>query len=96
MDNADDIDIVIKGITFFRSYYESLADLEAESRLRLYDAIFAYAFDGTEPDLTNIESVVFRLIRPTIDKSISKYRNSVKNGRKCVGKDPSDAQTDPR
>ena len=44
MDNADDIDIVIKGITFFRSYYESLAGLEAESRLRLYDAIFAYAF----------------------------------------------------
>lgn len=95
MDNKSD-EIEIKGFTFFKSYYESLSDLDPDSRLHLYDAIFAYAFEGKNSELSGLESVVFRLIRPTIDKSISKYRNSVKNGRKCVGKDPSDAQTDPR
>ena len=78
----DNNDIEIKGFTFFRSYYESLSDLEPESRLRLYDAIFAYAFDGAIPELSNVESVVFKLVKPTIDKSIQKYVSSVKNGQK--------------
>lgn len=93
MDNADDIKI--KGFTFFRSYYESLSALDPDSRLRIYDAIFAYAFDGITPQLSNIESVVFKLILPTLDTSIKKYINSVRNGRKCVSKDPSEPQTHP-
>lgn len=95
MDNEE---IVIKGFTFFRSYYESLSDLEPESRLRLYDSIFAYAFDGAIPDLSNVESVVFKLVKPTIDKSIQKYISSMQNGKKGGrgGKDdPAGTQRNP-
>ena len=94
----DSEEIKINGFTFFRSYYESLSDLDPEPRLRIYDAIFGYAFDGIAPQLSNVESVVFKLVKPTIDKSIQKYISSVQNGKKGGrgGKDdPAGTQRNP-
>ena len=35
-------------LTFFRSYYESVRLMSNENRLKMYDSIFAYAFENKE------------------------------------------------
>lgn len=53
--------------TFFRSYYEVLAELpEAEFKAAVM-AICAFALDGAEPELTGLPSTIFRLIRPVLE-----------------------------
>lgn len=59
-------------LTFFRSYYESVRLMSNENRLKMYDAIFAYAFENKEvlEDTTLIST--FIIIKALIDKEMSK------------------------
>lgn len=71
--------------TFYRSYYESLKNTPPETRLALYDAIGAYALDGTEPELTGIELSIFTLIRPTLDTGRRKAESGKTGGKQGKG-----------
>lgn len=65
------------------SYYEALRPLPDDMRLQLYDAIFDYAFRGTEPEgLSPVLNGYFALLRPNLDSSIKHYAASVGNGKK--------------
>lgn len=68
-------------ITFFESYYRSVADQPDDARLSFYESIFAYAFDGTEPSLTGVLSMAFTLVKPTIDSSIRLSKRNADNRR---------------
>lgn len=57
-----------KQFTFYRSFYDAANQLSKRSRLDLYEAIMAYALDGTEPELTDKkQKAAFILTRPVLD-----------------------------
>lgn len=66
--------------TFYRSYYESLQDLDKEDRLIIYEAIMNYMFNGIEPTLDGIPKIIYGLIRPTLLKSKKLSENGKKGG----------------
>ena len=66
---------------FYRSFYESVSELDDADRLGVYDAIIRFALDGIEPELTGISSALFKAFRPQILANIRKYQNGIKGGR---------------
>ncbi len=61
-----------KAVLFFLSYFEALQDLKPMQQLEAYNAIFQYAFHGTEPKLSKTVKPLWTLIKPTIDSSMKK------------------------
>ncbi len=63
----------MNGFTFFRNYYEAVSDpgneLTLEEQGAIYNAIFAYMFDDTEPDLRGASKMAFNLLRVSLDRS---------------------------
>jgi hypothetical protein len=79
----------INGIVFLRSYYEAVEELEGNDKLEMYEAIFNLVFNGIEPNFTKkYLNGYFKLIQPTLMSSITRYKNSVENGKKG-GRKPS-------
>ena len=73
----------VGGFTMLPSYYDALRPLPDDMRLQMYDAIFDYAFRGTEPEgLSPVLNGYFALLRPNLDSSIKHYAASVGNGKK--------------
>lgn len=70
-----------KGFTFFQSFYFALRALPDMDRLKLFDAICCFAFDGEEPQLPENLQPFFELMRPNIEKSIADRDNGSKGGR---------------
>jgi hypothetical protein len=71
-----------KQFTFFGSFRDALIRIKnKKDRCDAYDAIIAYALDGTEPDLDTLSdaaAMALILIRPTLDSSRKKAENSSK------------------
>lgn len=63
----------VNGFTFFKNYYDAINDpengLTEEEQGKLYNAIFAYMFEGKEPSLKGVCRLAFNLIKPSLDKS---------------------------
>ena len=71
------------GFVFLHSYYDSLKGLASTKRLRLYDAIMQYVFEGVEPELAQKElSALFTAMKPNIDSACRRYDANVQNGIK--------------
>lgn len=70
---------------FYRSFYEAIKELPLDNQALIYDAIFSYALDFTEKDLTGICKTVFTLIKPQLDANNKRYKN---------GKEPKTKQTE--
>lgn len=66
---------------FLRSQWEGVHDLPEDRRLAAYEAIFSYAFDGTEPSLTGAEMAFVRQIMAVTDSNNKKYQGGKKGGR---------------
>lgn len=68
---------------FFNSYYDAIRELPDEEQGQIYKAIIDYALDQIEPNgLSFIGKMCFKLIKPTIDASLSRYDANVENGKK--------------
>lgn len=65
---------------FYRSFYEGIRELNFEQQGKVYNAIFGYALNGEEPNLTGAEKAAFVLIKPQIDANNTKYENGKKGG----------------
>lgn len=65
---------------FYRSFFEAIEEVEAESQLPIYRAIAMYALDKKEPKLTGLAKVLWRLIKPQIDANWQKFENGCKGG----------------
>lgn len=66
---------------FLRSQWEGVHDLPEDRRLAAYEAIFGYAFDGTEPSLIGAEMAFVRQIMAVTDSNNKKYQGGKKGGR---------------
>lgn len=59
---------------FYRSFYEAVKDLPPENQVEVYTAIFEYALNFKELELTGISKTIFTLIKPQIQANNKKYK----------------------
>jgi len=68
-------------------YRDAAEMLDGQERLEFYEAVIAFALDGTEPDFADKTKVtLFGLVRKEIERGLSGYENSRKKGPKKKGK----------
>jgi hypothetical protein len=65
-------------MVFYRSFYEAIKELSKEQQGEIYNAIFSYGLDFTEPNLSGVSKTVWTLIKPQIDANIRRYNNGKK------------------
>lgn len=63
---------------FYGSWHEAIKDLPNDVRLEIYDSIMEYAISGKCTDLKPMASIAFKFIKNDLDRSLSKYSDSVK------------------
>ena len=69
----------INSLTFYRSFYEAIKNLNEEQRLKLYDAIFEYQFEQKNINFDDaVLNAFWLLIKPNIDASNRKKENGAK------------------
>lgn len=68
-------------IVFYRSFYEAIKEIPLEEQGVVYNAIYGYALDGIEPELTGIAKAIFLLVKPQIDANNTRYENGKKGGK---------------
>lgn len=81
-------------VVFYRSFRDAIKDLPAKYRLKAYETIFDYAFDGKEPDDSGMASAVLKLVKPQIDANEKRYQNGKKGGRPKTKTEPKNNQTE--
>jgi len=67
---------------FYRSFYESIGNLDKDIQLEIYNAICEYSLNDKNPELSPIATAIFTLIKPNIDNATKRYNASVENGKK--------------
>ena len=72
--------------TFYRSYYEALKKLSKRDREQAIRAICAYALDEEIIPLSGPASVMFLLVKPTLDSGRKKAANGKQGGSKPKAK----------
>ena len=65
---------------FYRSFRDALSDLPSDGRARLFMAIADYSLDGIEPSLDGIGLTIWKLIRPNLNASRTRFENGCKGG----------------
>lgn len=63
---------------FYRSFAKLYEIDNIVMRDRIMHALIFYALDGTIPDFTGIEKVLFEMMRPQIDANNKRYENGCK------------------
>ena len=72
-----------ESIVFYRSFYEAIEQItDAETKVSIYKALFEYALNGNEIEVTGIAAALFTAFKPQIDKNNKRYENGLKGGRK--------------
>lgn len=67
---------MIAKLNFHSAYYEAGSALPKRERLALWDALLAYAFEGTEPNLKGATLAVFIALKGRVDASVNGYRHA--------------------
>lgn len=67
---------------FYRSFYESIKNLDKDIQIEIYNAICEYSLNDVQVELSPIASAIFTLIKPNIDNATKRYNASVENGKK--------------
>lgn len=73
------------GFTFFHSYYDVIKELDDDQQSIMYKAIMRYVFDDIEPELDKTLSLLFILMRPTLDKSKNRSHKGIAGRKKSNG-----------
>ena len=82
------MEISRKSFSFFRSYYEAAQDLSKKERAEFYEAIIEYSFTGKEPEVKGVVSICWKLVKPTLEKSMQDVLNGAKGGRPKKNESP--------
>lgn len=69
---------------FYASYADALRELPDTDRLKVMDAMMAYALEGEEMQLQGVPKAIFLLIQPTMDANIRRYENGLKGAEHGV------------
>ena len=59
----------------YRSFYEAICDLDADSQAQVFKAICEYSLNFTEIELTGIAKTIFKLIKPQLDANNKRFEN---------------------
>lgn len=65
---------------FYKSFYESIKELDPLDQVQIYDAIFKYQFEAEEIELKGICKSIFTLIIPQLEANNKRYLNGLKGG----------------
>ena len=67
---------------FYRSFYESIKNLDKDTQIELFISICEYSLNEQEPtDLSPIANAMFTVIKPIIDSANTRYKTSIENGK---------------
>ena len=66
---------------FYKSFYESIKELDLSDQVKIYNAIFEYEFNGKQVELNGISKSIFTLVLPQLEANNKKYENGKKGGR---------------
>lgn len=78
---------VRKAFSFLRSFYEAACTItDKKEQADFYNAIFRYAFDGVESDITGTPLAMFTLAKPNIDFSLKKSETGALGGSTRQGR----------
>lgn len=77
----------IKKFSFFKSYYESLKDLEKDDKNEIINAILEYVFEDKKPKFRGIKKTIWTLIEPNLNTS--KNRSNPNSGAPLGNKNAS-------
>lgn len=84
-------------IIIYKDWWQAISPLNDAERLKVYDAIMAYSFEGKQPDnLSDVAAMAMRFILPQLQRDVEKYnkivernqRNGAKGGRPTKSKNP--------
>jgi DnaD/phage-associated family protein len=70
-----------ESMVFYKSFYESIKELDPKDQVQIYNAIFEYEFYKIKPELTGICKSIFTLILPQLEANDKRYENGKKGGR---------------
>lgn len=71
-----------ESFVFYKSFYESIKEVDDNIQLELFKAICEYSLNNEEIELTPISRALFTLMKPIIDSATKRYVASVENGKK--------------
>ncbi len=66
---------------FYKSFYESIKELDPLDQVQIYNAIYEYEFYKIIPELTGVCKSIFTLILPQLEANDKRYENGKKGGR---------------
>lgn len=66
---------------FYKSFYDSIKELNPVDQVKIYNAIFNYEFEGKEEKLTGVAKSIFTLIIPQLEANNQRYINGCRGGR---------------
>ena len=69
-----------ESFVFYKSFYESIKELDPSDQVQIYNAIFNYQFEGEESELKGICKSIFTLIIPQLEANNKRYLNGLKGG----------------
>lgn len=72
-------------VIFYKDWYEAIRELSDEERMRVYDAVMRYAFDGEVPSDKFIRAAT-ALMRSAIDRDQSKFESVSRKRAEAVSK----------
>jgi hypothetical protein len=70
---------------FYRSFYEAIKELSPELQAQVYSAIFEYALNFKETELTGLAKTVFTLVKPQLDANLKRYASGTAPKQKRNG-----------
>ena len=77
---------------FYRSFYESIKELDPLDQVQIYNAIFEYEFYKKNNELKGVCKSIFTLIIPQLIANDKRYENGKKGGRPKTRIKPNDNQ----
>jgi len=88
---------------FYKSFYDSIKELDPKDQVQIYNAIFKYQFEEEEIELNGVCKSIFILIIPQLEANNKRYENGKKGGapkgnqnaKKTTKKQPKNNQKQP-
>lgn len=65
---------------FYKSFYNSIKELDPKDQVQIYNAIFEYQFENKEIELQGVCKSIFTLIIPQLEANNKRYENGKKGG----------------
>ena len=66
---------------FYKSFYESIKELDLQTQSEIYNAIMEFIFNENETKLSGVAKSIFTLIKPQLEANNKRYENGKKGGR---------------